>query len=51
MADWRGLDEVGVYSLSTVGFNEAAIREYIKNQERLQKGQEVDYEQSELRFD
>ena len=39
------------YCVSTVGFNEAAIREYIRNQEKLQKDQEVDYDQGELKFD
>ena len=39
------------YCVSTVGFNEATIREYIRDQEKLQKGEEVEYEQGELNLD
>ena len=37
------------YCVSTVGYNEAVVREYIRNQEKLQKGERV--EQTELNFD
>lgn len=38
------------YCVSTVGLNEATIREYIQDQEKLEKGEEVDYKQSELKL-
>ena len=39
------------YCVSTVGFDETSIREYIENQEKLEKGQEIEFEQGEFKLD